>query len=292
MNHPRIIFLLLLFFAVHAAGQPLIRASVDKNKILLGEHFQLTVEAKYPLQLKGILNIDSIGHFERTDAPSIDSSTENGVVTIRKIFRLTSFDSGHWVIPAFAINKKLHSDTIPMDVVFSDFDTSQAYHPIKEIIPVTVKKEISWWWYAAGPIILLLAVTAWLLTRKKKKKPVPVIVSKLDPYQEALKELESLAKNKPDPKTYYTRLTDILRLYLYRKKGMLSLQKTTDDLVIQMKDLPLTKEEFDKAGQILRLADFVKFARYQPSADDDGISLQVIKNTIMAVENSTTDKVS
>jgi LPXTG-motif cell wall-anchored protein len=154
-----------------------------------------------------------------------------------------------------------------------------------------VKKETPWWWYALGGGLLLLAALVYFLTRKKKKTP-RVEAGIKDPYHTALQELESLSKNKPDTKTYYSRLTEILRLYLFRKKSLLSLHKTTDDLVIQMKDLSLSREELEKISQTLRLSDFVKFARYIPATEDDETAFINIKKTIMAVENSSASPAS
>jgi hypothetical protein len=66
----------------------------------------------------------------------------------------------------------------------------------------------------------------------------------------------------------------------------LSLQKTTDDLVIQLKTLPLDKEQFDTLSQALRLSDFVKFAKYIPSEKDNEDCFEEIKNTIIKIEKS------
>ena len=64
------------------------------------------------------------------------------------------------------------------------------------------------------------------------------------------------------------------------------MQKTTDDLVLQMKDLGLPKEQFDKLSQSLRLIDFVKFAKYIPSDEDDKTVFDSIKNSIEAIEKT------
>ncbi|HEY6064151.1 MAG TPA: hypothetical protein VIV35_11110, partial [Chitinophagaceae bacterium] len=82
------------------------------------------------------------------------------------------------------------------------------------------------------------------------------------------------------------RLTDIFRLYIFRKKGILSLQKTTADLILQLRDLPFSKEQFDKLSQALRLSDFVKFAKYVPAADDNRNCFEEIRNSIMTIEKT------
>jgi len=133
---------------------------------------------------------------------------------------------------------------------------------------------------------LLLAAVAFYLLRKKKSASLPAPEIVIDPYEEAMEQLELLHRDKPEAKKYYSKLTDIFRLYIFRKKGILSLQKTTADLVLQLQDLNISKEQFDKLSQALRLSDFVKFAKYVPTGDDDRQCFEDIRNSIMAIEKS------
>jgi hypothetical protein len=287
----QILFLLSFFFVqiVFAQGESTIKASVDKNKILIGEPIQLTIEAYIsPKSANNFVLIDSIEHFELLEKPVIDSTNKEGGLTIKGIYTMTSFDSGHWVIPSFILSKNVKTDTIPIDVIFSDFDPNQEYHDIKDILEVKPpKKKTEWWWYAVGAALLLGLV--WLyLQQKRKPEPVAAPQVVINPYEEAMKQLEQLKKDRPAAKLYYSKLTDIFRLYIFRKKGILSLQKTTDDLVVQLKSLNLNKEQFDKVSQSLRLSDFVKFAKYIPSSDDTKISFEEIKNAIVIIEKSET----
>ena len=103
-----------------------------------------------------------------------------------------------------------------------------------------------------------------------------------------MQQLTDLQKENLDTKTYYAELTNIFRLYIFRKKGILSLQKTTDDLMLQVKDVINDKDQFDKLSQTLRLSDFVKFAKYIPEDSDREDSFQNIKNTITNIEKSET----
>ena len=284
----QILFLVSLFFVqlVIAQGGATIKASVDRNKILIGEPLQLTIEIYLsPGSVKNFILIDSIEHFEFIEKPVIDTTAENGGLNIRGVYKITSFDTGHRVIPSFILSPGIKTDTIPVDVVFSDFDPNQAYHDIKDIIEVQPKKKKQWWWYAVAGALLLLLLVLFLL---RKKKPLSVVMPKtaVNPYEEAMNQLEQLERDKPAAKQYYSRLTDIFRLYVFRKNAILSLQKTTDDLVVQLRTLNLSKEQFDKLSQSLRLSDFVKFAKYTPSVDDDKNCFQEIKNSIRSIEKS------
>ncbi len=264
-----------------------IKASVNKIRILLGEPMVLTVETFLPG--KSIIKfepIDTIPHFEFLEKPVIDSSSKNGGRFFLAKYTITSFDSGHWVIPSFALARGINTDTIPVDVVFSDFDPKQDYHDIKDVIEVKTKREgVPWWVYAIAGSLLLIAALFFAL---RKRKPIPVVKEKVtaNPYEEALQQLEALQRQNPDTKTYYAELVTIFRLYIFRKKGILSLQKTTDDLIMQVQNIITDKDEFDKLSQTLRLSDFVKFAKYIPSDSDKEINFHHIRNTITNIEKS------
>lgn len=280
---------MILAQTIIAQGDASIKASVNKNKILLGEPLVLTIESYFPSGSKiQFEQIDTIAHFEFLDKPVIDSSSENGDIKVIGKYTITSFDSGHWVIPSFTLAKGVKTDTIPIDVVFSDFNPEQDYHDIKDIIEVKTKKEVvPWWVYAIAAVLLLLTV---VFFARRKKKPVVIAKEKIvvNPYEEAMQQLTDLQKENPDTKTYYVELTNIFRLYIFRKKGILSLQKTTDDLILQVKDVVNDKGKFDKLSQALRLSDFVKFAKYIPEEGDKQTSYSDILNSIKLIEGSGT----
>jgi LPXTG-motif cell wall-anchored protein len=278
---------LLFVQTVLAQGGATITATIDKYRILIGEPVQLTIEARLsPGAVIKFISIDSIEHFELLGKPVIDTINQSGRVTIKGVYRITSFDSGHWVIPSFVLTPSVQTDTIPVDVVFSDFDPNKDYHDVKDILPVKPVEKNEWWYMAAGGLILLVLIIYLLLKKRKPtlsiKPEVPV-----NAYDEATRQLIQLEKDRPDVKEYYSRLTDIFRLYVYRKKNILSLQKTTDDLVIQLDNLNMGKESFDKLSQALRLIDFVKFAKYIPSEQDKRSAYETIKNSIDTIERMT-----
>jgi hypothetical protein len=287
MNSPKIflVIIYLLFAGLCRAQSVTVKASVDKNRILIGERLQLRLEADIPENepIRFFL-VDSIPHFEALEQTQTDTINTNSGTRLVRIIPLTSFDSGHWVIPSFSLAGNLVTDSIPVDVVFSDFDPTKDYHDIKDIIEIKPPVKKQWWWYAAGGGLLLLLVLLYFLTRRKKVIPAAV-VAETDPYKEALESLEKLRAAKPDPKLFYIQLVNIFRLYVFRRKNILSLQKTTDDLVIQLRDLDMNKESFDRLAQALRLSDYVKFAKYIPTGEDDQASFETIKRSIEEIES-------
>ena len=288
-NFYKIICFSLLLFAVLLAGaqrKTEVKASIDRNRILIGEPIQLKLEADIPENESiPFFSIDTIDHFEILQKTKTDTSSTNTGTLLIWVIPITSFDSGHWIIPSFVVAKNLRTDSISVDVGFAPFDPAQDYHDIKDIIEVSPEKEKQWWWYAVAAGFLLLILLIYLLL-KKKQHPALAPQYIIDPYEEAMKQLDKLRKEKPEAKQYYSQLTDILRLYVFRKKGIHSLQKTTSDLVIQLRNIVPGKEQFDQLSQILRMSDFVKFAKYQPEKMEDVFALKTIIESIMNIEKT------
>lgn len=280
---------LLLTAAAAPAQEAVVKLTSDKNKILIGEPFQITAEASFPAKSGLHFSLpDSIAHFEKLEAPVTDSGGQNGTVTIHTRYKLTSFDSGQWVIPPFVLSNGMKTDSLRVDVVFSPFDPSQDYHDIKDVISVKPSGRRQWWWYAAGGVLLLAALLYFLL-KKKRTAPPPINQAPaigLNPYEEAMKQLAALKKETVDAKKFHSALVDILRLYVFRKKGILSLQKTTGDLVAKIKELGLPAELFEKLSRSLQLSDSVKFARYQPSEGENKTCIDAISGTVTHIEQT------
>ncbi|MGZ8517131.1 MAG: hypothetical protein ACXWWD_07270 [Chitinophagaceae bacterium] len=277
-----------LFFVLAVAGQSktVVKATIDRSQILIGEPIRLTLEADIPEhEAIRFFQTDSIPHFEFLDKQKIDTSNTGSGTVLSQVIQITSWDSGHWVIPSFRLGENVTTDTLPVDVGFTPFNPGQPYHDVKDIIEVTPKEEkkkIKWWYIAAGAALLLLVLV--LLFRKKKKPVVQAVEQPIDPFKKALEKLEKLQHEKPETKEYYSRLVDIFREYIDAKKGIHSLQTTADELVVKLKALDMPKEQFDDLTQSLRIADFVKFAKFVPSPEEDKKIFTIIYRSIQQIE--------
>ncbi len=289
MNFSRYLLGLLFFsFGVVSAQDKIsLTASIEKNKILIGEQVRLIIEAVIPAEAPiSFVSVDTIDHFEMLGKPQQDTINTSKGTTIKGIYTITSFDSGHWVIPAFVLDDQVKTDTIPVEVVFTDFNPDQEYHGMKDIEEVPPPPKNREWWYAAAAGLLLLLLLGWLLFRKKKKVPLPKAEIIIDPYQEATKSLRELQIKNLGAKEFYSELSAIFRLYVFRKKGILSLQKTTDDLVFQLQKLNIDRDLFSRLSQSLQVCDYVKFAKYIPSQEDNRNTLDAIQKSIDEIENA------
>jgi len=290
ISHIVCMLLLLLFGPFgYAQKSPLVKVSVDRNQILIGEPIHLSLEADLPSEMRGGLILpDSIPHFEFIEKGGIDSSETAGMKTFRQQLTITSFDSGTVVFPPIALlanNKKYHSDSIRISVGYRPFDPKQDYHDIRDIIQI----ENPYIVYVKWAVIGLTAVSIFLFIyfsslkvpdAEQPRKSVP----KLTPFEEAMKALEELKKqNLPESgqtKLFYTRLNDILRWFVLRKLQILSMEKTNEELILQLRQLRMAPEQFSKLAEALRMSDFVKFAKYLPVRSDNEKNYEVIESSV------------
>jgi hypothetical protein len=279
---------LILPGIVAAQRQTVVSATLDRSQILIGERLQLSLKADIPEnQPIRFFQLDTIPHFEFISLGKIDTTNTGSGTTLSQKITLTSFDSGHWVIPALPLGDAVFTDSIPVDVGFSPFDPQQPYHDIKDIMevnPVEEEKKSKLWLFIAGGV--LLAVLLFVLLRKPKKEQPKTIVPALDPFRSAMEQLEKIRKEKLTPKAYYSGLTDVFRVYIEKRKGIHSLQQTTGDLVQQLKSANIQPDLYKQLSEALQLSDFVKFARYETSAEDDNSAFETIKKTIEYIEQS------
>jgi len=265
-------------------------ARVDRNAIQIGQTIQVILEAIVPVGSSvQWFSLDSIAHFEFVEKDKLDSTDSSGWMVLKQHLTITSFDSGSRVIPSLhlVIGKKQYAtDSIRIEVSYSPFDPKQDYHDIKDIIEV----ENPYVKYIASAISLmtlisLILVFLFIRYAKKKKQPSEKqVFSSLSPFDEAVKALDALKKqNLPESgqvKLYYTRLNDILRLFVLRKLQISSMEKTNEELILQLRTLSLSPTQFSKLAQALRMSDYVKFAKYLPTQNDNEDNFGIIESSV------------
>jgi len=295
-----IVFLLTLLMGicpVWAQEIPTVKAAVDKNQILIGQPIRFTIDVKSPMTSSNQLpQFDSIPHFEIIEKDSPDSTISAVGASYHMEWKLTSFDSGTHVIPALAvtIGKQLYkTDSLHIEVTYGKVDTAQDYHDIKGIRDLENPdvKYIPWIVGAVAAISLFLFI--WFI-----RKPPTVIghrstvneeIIRVTPMEEALSNLEKLKQMlKEDPssvKKYYSGLTDTLRIFLNRQLGLVTMEKTSEELILSLSNLKMDRDLFSSLTEALRMGDFVKFAKYIPGPYENDNNWETIRNSIVAFAN-------
>lgn len=255
---------------------------IQKDTLLIGDQVTLSFKTKVPkggqLFLQELQNPISQG-VELVGRPKIDTlSNKGGEMELQTSFTLTSFDSGTHVVPPIAAYlQKLDGsvDTVMFDPGTLEFTTIQidttSYRPfdVKDQMtyPYTVKEFLPWF---GG--LLLLAALIWgairVFRRLKAKRSLFMPEREPDPpYIMALRTLEQIRNEKlwqnNQEKLYYTKITDTLREYMESQFFIQAMEKTSAEILAELKGKGIEKSTFESLKELLELSDMVKFAKYR-----------------------------
>ena len=263
-----------------------ISATVDRDKILIGEQIELKVlvtdidkanaDASHWFDLP-----DSFNHMEIVKRFPIDTISAEGSINYSQKIIITSFDSGVWQIPAITVSfaEKLSINAMPINISVLPVDVSNLkdYHDFKEIIEV--KPETDWLFIGSitAAVIVLVIIIFLVIRYFNKRKLRPKSVSKIFSIKDVLHQLDALqAKGLVEKKQYklfYTELINICRNYSDHQLNIYSADKTTDEYMLMLKSRIGNEPTLIHFFQLLRLADAVKFAKFIPpnNESDDAI---------------------
>jgi hypothetical protein len=293
-----IVLLLILIMGVCPASAqeiPAIKAAVDKNQILIGQPIRFTIDVKSPMTGSNQLpQFDSIPHFEIIEKASPDSTISAAGTSYHMEWKLTSFDSGTQVIPSLAVTvgrQVYKTDSLHIEVSYGKVDTAQDYHDIKGIRDLENPdvKYIPWVVSALAAVSLFLFI--WFirqpLTANRQLPTANQEIIRVNPVEEALANLEKLKKMlKEEPsavKKYYSGLTDTMRIYLNKQFGLVTMDKTTEDMIHYLSDLKMDRDAFSNLTAALRMGDFVKFAKYIPGPYENDQNWETIRSSIISI---------
>lgn len=143
---------------------------------------------------------------------------------------------------------------------------------------------------AIGLIILGLIIwlLAWLIARYiSRRNATPRPAPKIPPHVVANKALIELGHRKlwqkGKTKAYYTALTSILRTYIDGRWGIGAMEMTTDEIIIALRDVEMPTASRTHLIEILRTADFVKFAKAEPEGE---VNEEAMNQALYFVENT------
>ena len=124
------------------------------------------------------------------------------------------------------------------------------------------------WWWLWLLLALVAAVALWLW--KRRQPGVSAFVAPPPtPYEVAIRELRRLREENPPVEEFYTRLSDIVRQYLEGQMGLRAPERTTEEFLYEVSlDQSLSSDHRKLLGAFLQEADLVKFAKFQPGAEE------------------------
>ena len=288
----RMLLLVVCLLAGFTAGaqQTLIDVKVDTADILVGEQTTLHVTVTTDPNRRIIIPLPSDTLMTGVEVISVsdaDSTVADGRLVIRRDILVTSFDSSLYLLPPFiaidgadtiASNQvALKVSTVPVDV-----DNPEKFYDIKDVWqPPFVLADYYPWIFGILTALFLICVIGYLVQRYRRHQsevPVKPAEPELPPYETAIRELDSIKDQKLWQqglnKEYYTQVTDTLRRYISRRYGVNAMEKTSEEILAIIERETDERSVYDTLRQVLRLSDYVKFAKLPPLPDENDESMR------------------
>lgn len=270
-------------------------AILDTSSIRLGEQIQLKIDVTLPRAAKVTWPVFSDSSFApveivgRSKVDTLETSRSN-YLQYKQLLSITSFDTGYHTIPPIAVEYLLPGDNTPLTAVTDslilhvrtvEVDTTRAIKDIKAPMAAPITLAELWPLFAGIAVVGLIAGFIWYyLWRRKMKKPLFPVIRKvqLPPWQTAMESLTAIESKKlwqaGRIKDYYTEITDVLRIYLENQFRIPAMEMISSEILDSLERNDFRKPSREKIGQILQLADLVKFAKENPLPAEHEMSLK------------------
>ena len=290
--------LLLAFVSCSMAAAQATRLSAyaraDSTAYLVGDWITLHVSIIHPrgASLRPVLG-DSAGGFlvleRRPVVPTSDTSSSAAFVVAK-------YDSGRASFPPIDFAVSLPGDTasrtvstnpVALTVRTVSVDTSKDIRDLKPPMSIPVSLEEILMDAGAGLLVAALLYALWRFWKRRKARTggEPAYVPPPRPAHEIAFEQLALLKEKKLwqqglIKQYYSEATEIFRRYLENRYTLQAMEETTDEILAGLRKLRFPDAMLGTAERILRRADLVKFAKYEPAMADHEEMITVIHDFV------------
>ena len=199
---------------------------------------------------------------------------------------ISPFEPGTYNLPDIPVLKARadSADTlifkgVTMEVKTMPVDTSTfVIHDIKGQMgyPVTIGEVLPW--VGLGLAVCAFAYLIYFLIARARRRREEALKPKDPAYIVALRELEKYRSDKywaPErQKSFYSGITDALKFYMDERFGVDAPEMTTAELFDALKDdKDITPAMYSELKELFERADFVKFAKYTASDEDNAKAL-------------------
>ena len=272
-----IVFFGISFICIAQKSEKL-TVSVDSTVVRIGEQINYFLQVKADTSAQVVFPEQSLfAPFELLESSPVDTFKTSNHYLYTKKYSLIQFDSGDFYIPQqqVLINgfSKI-SKLIPIRVNAIKVDTlKQKLYDIKplEEVQKNYEKLVARILWGIVVIIILFGIFYTYLFKKRIKE---LKERDLPPFEKAIEQLRALENenlNKQEEyKRYYSRLIEVVRVYLQEDAKIDALESTSDELLAKLeirKDagtLDLDRKTLLSLKEVLQNADLVKFAKSMP----------------------------
>lgn len=294
MSYKRITGIIIMFFAIVSTSYSqaiTVSATLDSSIMKIGEQRKIALEVKQPhsavVYFPTINGNDTLAQgIEILKITPQDTLKSNDGLTIKQEYFITSFDTGHYELPPFVFKSKTQSystEQLYLDVITYDEDLTNAqltgmaenYDPpfnwVRFLLYLSIVLGI------IGLGVLIYYIYKVVQEMKNNQIEEEIIVDNRLPHEIALEELEKIKSDKlwqkGEVKVYYTELADTLRDYFTKRFNIPAMEMTSSEIIRALKYEHDAVDAIERVREIFDISDMVKFAKMEPSQDDNEMSI-------------------
>lgn len=277
-----------------AQRPPEVHARFTADTVMIGDQFFLEIDIDKDLaqeiQLPRFEDNRLTQQIEVLGIEGIDTLNRAGRrMKLQVTYRLTSFDEGSYVLGRFPVvwsasagdAQEGRADTVlapeqlrlAVETFEIDTLTQQIFDIKRPINTPLIFDEIKAYVYWGGASALVLAAIIYLIIKywnRRRRNGAPK--RRIPPHVTAIRALERLHSRKlwqnGKHKEYYSRLADIVRVYIDGRYGVGAMEMTSDQILAAMEGVN-DERLCAKLRDLFRLADLVKFAKLAPAPEDN-----------------------
>lgn len=274
-------------------------AKVDSTTMMAGSQTILNVDFAGPLLPDSRITVETDGISPDLEISSMKNSAlsdlGNNRKELKESFLVQVFDSGLYTLPPILCisgqdtivcnSPAIRVDPFPLDTanlvmadtVVTDFrihDYSDVAKADKKLLDFMPDWMIDYfWWIIIAIVVIGFVIFVYFKWLRHGKIPLIPTKKPIPPYELAIDRLTTLQDKmlwqKGAEKEYYTELTDILRNYLNGRFGINAMEMTTPQIIDAITKNQGTAEYTSLINAVLMQADFVKFAKARPQAEEN-----------------------
>ena len=276
LNKKAVFISLLLFFISFINLYAFEQTLTPNENITVGDKVVLNIKAD-GLTADSVdkkkLSQANFGDFELLDVKSAQDGTLDLVLSVYKAGK-TELLSAEISYIYNDQQKFVKTNAMPIEVksVLDPQKPSTDIYDIKNLIKFHHGFLYYLYFILAVFLFAIIIYFIYKFVRNKKRKPTQEeIIRSIPPREYALKQLDELTAlnliEKGFIKEYYDKLSDIIRFYVSRTYNVETMEKTTSEIYLMLKD-KIPAEYNRELKNYLLNCDFVKFAKLVPSGEE------------------------
>ncbi len=216
---------------------------------------------------------------------------EPRLLDLKGSIRIAPFEEGIYELPQIALQRMTEDgivdtlvfDSMRLEVKTMPVDTATfKLHDIKGQIryPVTFREVLPWYALTLFSALIIYMIVALVLYLTRDRRRTGDSYNHKDPaHIVALRKLDKYRGSKmwaPEKqKAFYSGVTDVIREYMAERYDFGAMEMTTAEIFNEMKSKDAPTELVGEMKELFERADFVKFAKFTASDDDNAKALPV-----------------